>query len=656
MHERLRALRPFQSQTSSRSQGGQPAGLVVATMIIAVAIFSWWMKSSLAPSVDLDNSWEMGLSLAVARGLAFGRQIVFTYGPLGLVAAPRAVTGGTLALGLLGALTIWVALAAVVLHALRLRCSWPVAALIAIVGLNIVAASISIEPPLVELAFGLVAIALAHPPERAAQAARTLALAGGVLAGLALLVKLNDGLGVSAIIAVGLLGGAKPGRNLTVGLLAFVLSALVAWLAMGQPIGALPDYLRTALSVVRGYVDAMGYNLRRSGGQWEIWGLVLSALALSFAAWQSISEASLRRRAALVSCVLLVHYFVAREMLVRYEPGRAGGIALLLVVALTIPWRRRQLILGSGMTIALAAGSLAALGTAGVGLGSVMDPMGRASALVSDIEVMSSPDDTIEQARESIMKADAVPPRVVAALDHHCVNVEPVEISVIFAYPSWRWCPVGVLQSYTAYTTELDELGAAAYANALTGPDRVLREVIAIDGRNPRWESPAALLSLLCHFREIARGSRWQALARIPNRCGRPRLLETLHGGRRNALPIPPAPPGDVLVARVQGMQITTRERVETLIARAPARTLILNGAFVYRVAPDTLADGLILDVPPDADYPAPFNLGFGVGSIAPRVGSTYVGKGGWRRDGVQAPFSVTLLAVPIKRTSAAGG
>ena len=644
LHHRLAVVSVVAREVLGRAvRGARRAGRARlgfgAVLVVALTILTWPV-TSVTPSAGLDNSWQAGLSLALARGVVFGRQIVFTYGPLGLVTEPRAVTGGTLLLGLLGAAAMQLALVAVVLRSLRRRFSWPVAALITLLGVSIIVSVSSGLPPLDEIAFGLVAIALAQPPARSRQAARALALAGGVLAGLALLVKFNDGLGVATIVAVGLLGGVSRRRHLAIGAVAFVLTTTITWLALGEPLGALPDYVSTGISIVEGYVDAMGYNLLGATGQWEVLVVILSALVLAAAAWSALADAPLRRRVSLAACVLLVHYFVAREMFVRYDVGHAAALPLLLAVALMIPWRRGQLVAGVAIATGLAVASLAALGAEGLPIGSVFEPGARSSALVSDINTVTSPHAAITSDTHALQLVEAVPAAIVGDLDNHCVNTEPVEVSAIVAYPHWRWCPIGVMQSYAAYTTKLDHLDAAGYANARSGPDRVLRQNAAIDGRNPTWESPAAMLSLLCHFEEIGRGGQWQALARIADRCGKPRLLGTVHSDGADIVQVPAAPRGAVLVAQIHGLQIHNRERLETLFARAADRSLVINGAATFRVVPDTLTDGLILDVPRYADYAAPFNLNLAVSTIEALIN--------------QAPVaaSVTFEAVPIRRAN----
>jgi hypothetical protein len=607
----------------------------LALLVVVISVLTWPV-ASVTPGAGLDPSWVVGLSLAISRGLTFGRQVVFAYGPLGLVAVPNAVSPGTLALGLLGAAAIQLALVAVILRALLRRFLWPIAALVTLLGVSIVVTARL--PALDEIAFGLVAAALSAAPREVRRAARTLALAGGVLAGLTLLVKLNDGVAATAIVAVGLLGLDERRRHLALGAVTLVATTVIAWLALGQPLTALPDYFIRGWAIAEGYVDAMGINVVGPGGQWESLVMVVAAIGFGAAAWLSLADAPLRRRCALAVSVLIVFYFVAREMFIRYDGGHIAAMALLVAIPLLIPWRRGQLPASLSMTAGFAAVALAALGVAGVSLNSVFDLGGRTSALNSDLSTMFSPQATIASATAEIRATDAVPATIVADFNGRCVNAEPTEISAIFANPGWRWCPIGVLQSYAAYTPSLDHLDAGGYANARSGPDRVLRDVdTAIDGRNSNWDSPAAMLSLLCHFKQIAAGGEWQALERIPDRCGTPTLLATIHSGAADVAAIPPAPPGDVVIAEISGLQIHHRERLETLFVRAGARSLVINGQTTYRVVPDTLEDGLILDVPADADYSAPFNLNLAVRSIQAQI------------DQQPVAFTVRLLRVPIR-------
>jgi hypothetical protein len=628
-----------------RAAGGLSARRGTVPLVVLLVALTWPVTSLLAQA-NLDNSAMIGLSLAVSRGLAFGRQIVFTYGPLGFVTHPLALTPGVVLVGVIGIGLIQLAFAAVLLRGLERNFSRPLAVAAALVVVSVVTTAeptvsaglaTPMESPLVDIAFGLVAIALAPPVAVSARPAVKLALAGGILAGLASLVKLNDGAAVIAIVAVGLLGAGARRRTLPLAALTLVLTVVIAWLALGQPLGALPDYVRNSAAVIGGNVDALGKNAMGAGGQWEVAVVILSAAILSVGAWRSLAQAPRRRRAALAAAVLLVHYFVAREMFGRYDVVHVAALVLLVPIPLMIPWRLEKRGVGLAAAAALAVASLAVLGMGGASLGSVFEPIGRASALISDIGTVLSPAHAIAQGRAGIRAADEIAPALAADLDGHCVNVEPFELSAVFAYPSWNWCPIPAMQSYTAYTTSLDDLDAASYANARTGPDAVLRQLGGtVDGRNAAWDSPAAMLSLLCHFSEVAREGIWQLLARIPDRCGAPKVLGVLRSNGVAAVAVPPEPAGMVLVAEIHGLGIGAGERLRTLFTRADVRTLSINNTVTFRVVPDTLTDGLVLDVPAGADYAPPFNLSLSAHSIEAAI------------HGRPVRFAVTILGVPI--------
>jgi hypothetical protein len=625
----------------ARSLNGWLERPPATALLVTAAVMSTWPVTSVTPQPGLDPSWAIGLSLALSRGLAFGSRIVFTYGPLGLITAPRAVSPATLALGLLGAIALQVALVALVL-----RCTPAgeplVIALIATVATVLIFAANLIGSQIDDIAFGAVALTLSSAP-RSRRAATRLALAGGLLAGLALLVKLDDGIAATTIVAAGLLGLPQARRTLALAAGSLVATVLIAWLALGQPLTALPDYLRTGVAVVKGYVDAMGYDVIGADAHWIVLVVVASGLLLSAAAWHALAGAPRRARLALVAAVLLVHYFIGREVLVRFDPIHATALTLLVPVALMIPWRNRGTALAA--TCALAVAGLAALSISGIGVTQVFEPWTRASAFVDQVGTMLAPDGAIASSEAAIRGLRGLTPALAAELDGQCVDVEPTEVSLLFAYPQWRWCPAGTLQSYTAYTTSLDDLDARSFDDPRGGPDRVIRELDqTIDGRNPVWEPPAAMLALLCHFTEIGRAGSWQVLARTADRCGAPRTITTIASDGANPITLPAPTPGTVMLAEVHGLGLGTLERLGTLFGRAAIRTLTINGTEAYRVVPDTLGDGLILDVPANADYAAPFNLNMS----AYRLSAAIAGQA--------VPFSVTLVGVPIRPFPASAG
>ena len=227
---------------------------------------------------------------------------------------------------------------------------------------------------------------------------------------------------------------------------------------------------------------------------------------------------------------------------------------------------------------------------------------------------------------------------MLAALKGRCVNAEPIEVAAVWAY-GLDWCPLPALQSYGAYTSRLDQLDAARYADPEKGPDGVIRADFAIDERLPAWESPAAMLALLCNFESAAEGGGWQALVRVPDRCGEPHPVGSVQGALGEPIALPPAPAGTVLIGRVHGLEIGTFERLEMLFARPAERWISIDGEPRHRVLPGTVEDGLILDVPSAVDYPSPFNLGQEAKTLTAEIDGESGGS-----------VTVDLEAVPIAR------
>src|SRR5260221_6449265 len=66
----------------TRSLGGRR---VPTWLLGAIVALLGWKVAMNPPSVGLDSSWNGGLAMALENGLQWGRDIVFTYGPLGFM-------------------------------------------------------------------------------------------------------------------------------------------------------------------------------------------------------------------------------------------------------------------------------------------------------------------------------------------------------------------------------------------------------------------------------------------------------------------------------------------------------------------------------------------------------------------------------------------
>jgi hypothetical protein len=256
-----------------------------------------------------------------------------------------------------------------------------------------------------------------------------------------------------------------------------------------------------------------------------------------------------------------------------------------------------------------------------------LKPAPHVEYLRQDLDALASSGaraQTIADARRSLRSSYGLPRSIRAVLGKRPMHIDPWEISVAWAYGlSWR--PLPVIQSYSAYTPQLDLLNARALSGP-HAPAMILRRrgavagsIDSIDERFPGWESPAAMRAMLCNYRALRTTTRWQLLERTGPRCGAATLVGVVHATTDKWIPIPPPPPGSVLFARVAGLSVGGLETVRNLLYRARERTVAFDQD-AWRIVPATVGDGLILRAAPGIDFPRPFGLAPDSGKLSFRI------------------------------------
>jgi hypothetical protein len=99
-----------------------------------------------------------------------------------------------------------------------------------------------------------------------------------------------------------------------------------------------------------------------------------------------------------------------------------------------------------------------------------------------------------------------------------------------------------------------------------------------------------------------------------------------------------------LVFARIEGIGVEGWESERSALYRARVRTVTFGTGESWRFAPDTARDGVILRVPPAAEYPKPFRLAPNVNAMSLRI----EGDGSRR-------LTIRFFAQRIDRTSLAG-
>src|SRR5579871_4375598 len=91
---------PQTAVPAGRQNSGHTSGFRLpswkAWMLLAAACYSAFLNFPVSIGLSgtgLDASWRLGLNLAHSQGLVAGRDIIFTYGPLGYLVYPESASG-----------------------------------------------------------------------------------------------------------------------------------------------------------------------------------------------------------------------------------------------------------------------------------------------------------------------------------------------------------------------------------------------------------------------------------------------------------------------------------------------------------------------------------------------------------------------------------
>lgn len=480
----------------------------------------------------LDSSWAIAVSLAANRHMAFGRSLIFSYGPLGFLATPAFVVPA------MGVVSVWVRIGfAILLGWLIARSVLAVApiwatAIITVVSVWALGGAFALGGeavlvPLVLLLGGLIdLLATTKTPIRPVISAVL-----GVLAGTMLLTKFDTGVwGLLVILAALVLHGRslRLGFGATlrrVGLAAagFVGGVAIWWGVLSQPISALGPWLRGSTEVLLGYDRAMVAN----GGLW--WELPGALVACAVALVLSWLLTPVGRRSYVCLFLLAASWLFTKQSFIRHDNGHVVRIFVLLsfCLLLLLGARRRWatastglLELGASDRYAQRIWSVTAVTVVGcLTMVLHLTTYGRLRTAVPDTAMIPRAVGWLTNANQieinhAVLQQDLdIGSELRRELLKGSVHIEPSETSVVLGIPELKWNPLPVPQSYSAYTPWLDGKNAAALGSA-GGPEQVLYEASSVDGRVGRFESPAAMVSLLCNYRVTYIDKRWTLFRR----------------------------------------------------------------------------------------------------------------------------------------------
>jgi hypothetical protein len=578
-----------------------------------VALLSWQVAFQ-TPGAGLDPSWNAGLAMAAYEGLHFGKEVVFTYGPLGFLNSRIVFFGDLAALSFVYGAALYVLFCIGLVWALRRALPLLLAAAVAYVAVA------WLPLPLIEVGLMVAVLGAFWLLEggRTERQLWTFTVAAATFAAPAALIKLSTGPLIPVVLLIAL-AGARVGRGriaVYIGLL--LVEMLVLWVAAGQSLGDVPAFVGHTLEITSGYSSAM---LRSTDvATWKVTAAVIAAigsgLALVAAAWFWGGRDQATRRAG-TAIAALVSFAIYKEGVVRVDAGHLTVLfanAVILWIAVGLGGRHRAAMLGAAAIV-----FAISLPVRPAGVSTNFDPVTNVRGAVENARTLVDSgrrDRLIESGHVAMQSAYGLAPAGLAAVGDRSVAIEPWEIGAAWAY-ELDWDPMPVFQNYNAYTSALDRLNAAA-AEDPDGPERILRHnplvvqpeftTADVDNRFLGWDPPEQARAVFCNFAPLWEDERWQVLGRVGDRCAAEREIGSASAPAGEPVKVPAPRAGEAVFVRIHGAGVSGLEKVQTFLFHAASRHAVVNGTTRYRLVPETAADGLLLRAAPEVASPGPFD------------------------------------------------
>ena len=501
---------------------GQAASFIVA-LTLNILVFVPFSPYPLEEG--LDASWRLATNYGLSHGFQFGKNLIFTSGPLSFIYTRQYYPG---------LYSLMLALSVLVIAALTIG-SWSVARRsrrVLILALPLLLA----QAPDFDAVFLFVPMLLLWVSSLAAERqAKTVVLA--LLTIVCALLPLVKGSFAVAVVVLGALTLTADGRRRPLraaGLLAlFAATLAVAWLACGQAPASFADYVTSEAQFISGYTDAMSLPGPASE---PILFVLAAALILALGA------AGLYRRSLACGLGLALTLFLSfKAGFVRQDGHVLIATSALLLSGFLVTVAGQGKVASLALPLAIGAWCLISRPYTAIDtlsdLSRATDAAGRSAGAVWTLAAdRGSARRTFEAALAGIRARFSL-----AGLAGK-VDLYPTELSVVLAN-GLNWDPRPVIQSYSAYTDRLALLNAESLTRP-EAPDTVLFQIATIDHRYPALDDGRSWPLLMSRYSPVGlRGDYVELQKRVVSAAtaiGAPVADREALFGERVALPAGP--------------------------------------------------------------------------------------------------------------------
>lgn len=534
----------------------------------------------------LDPSWQLALHEAFDKGRVFGKDFVFTYGPLGWLSTrlpyPSTVLPLLFADILFGILTLWAFVAV----------TWTLPRWYHLFALPLIccaAGSPFFSHNLVMLMFSLEILFLIIFVRSKRYG---LLLPASMLSIGAFCVKLNIGFAsIGAIVLAVLLTSVEDRTRIFKGACSSLI-LLLALITAGYLLRIdFAGYILGSLSIAKGYNDAM--PLPPTGREEYVWGaLVILGI---FSAWLLGNIKNILKKLDTTFAGLVIPLFLFllfKQAFVRADEHVFEFIAWCSVPIGIMAWAGIDRLRFSSIPIVASLMLTPLLGNEGkISFDYILRRAEGFFSYLAQIERSN------EIAQTAPIPSDTTLPReIIEIVGESSVDIFPWEISALLSH-KLAYHPRPVPQSYVAYTGYLDGLNKNFF-NSSNRPTYIVYAHHCADRRYCNFEDSQTRLSLLSHYDLVGR---WNYHLLLKSRSI-PRKIETVPGPAGSfafGRPFKVPDMAGLLFAKINIEHSPVGKIFSTLYQTASIEVIFSSGkarTAAYRIIPPILKAGVILN------------------------------------------------------------
>ena len=440
------------------------------------------------PAAGLDPSWMLGLNQAIAQGLAFGKDIIFSYGPYSSIyteayhpATNLMMIGGSLYL----AVSWWVCLF-LLMNGVQWR--WILALCICLSGMIYARDSLFFSYPLL---VGLATYKTLDSDRKISPYAPYFFALLFAPFGLLPLIKASLLIFCLAVLALCFVYILACKRNILaiICLMTPVISMFLFWSGSGQLPVNLPDFLINTVLMASGFTDAMGLD----GNPVEI---ILYMLGCVLICVSTLCQKQIRpdSRLFILSLFLVFLFFSFKSGFIRHNVHAFIPATSILIAALILPFAFRSkmalpLVIFSLLIWAYIINHYTNISVfKNIRANSTTTWHGLKSRMTDNKWLKQNYDLSI-----TFMKNQASLPVLQGTTDIYSSK------QTYLISSENTWSPRPIIQSYSAFSPMLARKNAQ-HLQGINAPDNIIFKMEPIDGRIPSLEDGASWPLLLANY------------------------------------------------------------------------------------------------------------------------------------------------------------